>query len=515
MAFSGKKSGGKKKEIKKSGGKKRIEQYAHFGKFTLRAFPDGSGSPFFTGKLTEKEYFGAKHILDALSSTNEELLYRMGYGLSEAAAMVQLMTWLQDFIADVPKTGAVEFARMFEASKGRKALAAAEYLNMETDVARDTATAKEHVAALLDFFQTDPEKQMRTTRKVIMFSGRLYMAAIGAHKLFALANDPAKWAEKMGPAEEQPPEVKAWVRKPNDARKLAAALTASLRKHPKWTKQQKQLKKNCLSDSGEDSAEEALGSDADTSASESAGSGSSDSAAKKKKKSKKSVQKSAKKTKKRSSSSSASSSSAAKKGKKEKKPRKGKGKDARRPRGQDTPKPQKTAAFELSSDDGEDADAAAYVEWPQGRVQETAAQTATMEAAVGDSKISSLKALKDLIGGIPASVLALHGLENLPEQLGKRERAPKREQFVKVLAAVAGVCQAAETFYRDQQNAGALGGAAGGSSGPPAIPADAAKDQKGGEDDEKTAEAAKDKKGGEDDEKTVDGEDDDKEKTEG
>ena len=63
MAVGGNKFGNKgakagaKSGMKKDGGVKRLQQYRHFGKFILRAFPDNDGSVFYTGKKMEKIWF--------------------------------------------------------------------------------------------------------------------------------------------------------------------------------------------------------------------------------------------------------------------------------------------------------------------------------------------------------------------------------------------------------------------------------------------------------------------------
>ena len=102
LAIGGKKFGakgtkaGSKSGVKQDGGPKRLQQYHHFGKFASRLFPDNDGSVFYTGKKTEKEYLAPKHLVKTvLAPEMQAMMHHLGYGLSETAAMLDLIPWLQ------------------------------------------------------------------------------------------------------------------------------------------------------------------------------------------------------------------------------------------------------------------------------------------------------------------------------------------------------------------------------------------------------------------------------------
>ena len=251
------------------GGEPRIEQYHHWGKNTMRSFPESEGCPFWLPKgAAEKDLFDMEEMVNRMTHKDEELLYRVEYGISETAAMLDLLPWLRD---QWDNKALKDFHELF--SDQQDFLNAVSYLNTGTAVERDDDATEKHMAALIDFCQENAEKHARTTRKLSMFFCRGYLAVMGLHKMFAFCANPKAWAKRVERKKELPSSFKKWVRSPTDTEKMVQALADCMKLHPKFTKKVK--KSNTLSDSDDQkkarkrAKDDSDDSDSDSSAAES------------------------------------------------------------------------------------------------------------------------------------------------------------------------------------------------------------------------------------------------------
>ena len=198
---------------------------------------------FYTGKKSEKEYLAPKHLIKhVLTPDTEELMHRLGYGVSETAAMLDLIPWLQKSGGEKDSTAMLQlFADRDDMPK------AISYLNLGDENKCSSAASSEHLQTVVEFFGTDTAAKQRLTRKVMMWSARLFLASAAAHKFLALLTHNEMWADKVQDQSKQSAAVKAWLKKPANVEKLVAAMTAELNAHPKGGKAK--AKRNTLSNS--------------------------------------------------------------------------------------------------------------------------------------------------------------------------------------------------------------------------------------------------------------------------
>lgn len=223
-------------------GEPRIEQHLFWGKNTLRAFPGVDGCPFWLPKNTsEKELFDAKAMLERLTPKDEELLYRVEVGLSETAAMIDLIPWMR---SQWDNRVFDDFKKLFD--NADEFLTAASYLNTGNDHSRDDAATKKHLKNFFKFLD-DRSDGARVTRKLSMFYARGFLAVMGLHKMFAFNENRKAWARGIQRERSMKATFKDWKRAPQDSKKLVEALADCMRLHTNFAK--KSGKKNVLSDS--------------------------------------------------------------------------------------------------------------------------------------------------------------------------------------------------------------------------------------------------------------------------
>ena len=100
----------------------------------------------------------------------------------------------------------------------------------------------------------------------------------------------------------------------------------------------------------------------------------------------------------------------------------------------------------------------AFASWELGLIQACLAKASTMKEAMGDPKVTNLETMKDMLEDVPEEVLLAAGLANFKD-IAELTEMPDKDHVKMVVENIVGLCEEAEIFYADQQNA--LGNEAG------------------------------------------------------
>ena len=221
MAFRGKKT---TKPVDES--VKRVEPFLHFAKHSLAAYPR-AGCPFYLPKdQSEEEYLKATNVAKTRSSKNSELCHRLAYGLSmSSGSILSGAEMLNKLLPDkVKKVGMTDFHDMLASGDGPKFIKSCKYLNNEEDSAsHDNKKTHEAIESLVNFLDTDSGSKLAVAKRLAMTSARMYLAAMAFLELAALVKHKSTWASKVAPKEKQPAGVKAWLKSPDNVKKLIAS----------------------------------------------------------------------------------------------------------------------------------------------------------------------------------------------------------------------------------------------------------------------------------------------------
>ena len=470
-----------------------VPKFKYFAKAALAAYPDKDGNPIYLGDAADVQEFTSNGAVSRTrNKTNCEFLHRPGMAVnlnaSTFATGLRLTKRLPRKSVIRPDAKKVlkgwsaydQVLDLFDTDSGRAFAEAVAILNVGTTEHPAKTDVVDAVDKYVDFLTSD-DVQHGDAREAFghmaAHAASLYLLAMTFIETVDLFNHRKGFAKKMVDIQKQPRGVQRWAKSPEDLDRFKSALVESFMEKVKKNKTPKHKAGDNSSGTSDDSEKNDHADDA-TSSNDNVDSDQTSSTKEKRKKNKGGAMKN-KKTKKdkktKKAVESESESEDQPKKKKANKDMKTKKDDGRKRKDASDSEPEKppkknkldsnpkivlnSSSETESSDDGPvSKEEAAYASWARGSVQEVASIIATMDSAIGDSKTSSLKALRDLVGSVPAAVLAVHNLGNLADDLAKRDRAPRRAKFAEILRALQEVCDAVEAFYLQQQTA--LGGAA-------------------------------------------------------
>jgi uncharacterized membrane protein YgcG len=318
-----------------------IDQYAHFGKNVLRAFPDDQGVCFYLPRgMAEKKFWKLKSILSSRSATTSEGCHRLGFDLSMrcssieagivkftkytprvvniAKAMSKVEAKVGEGVAnicDTPewkalgdvaqiivdnndklvKSGAQGLHGILDSKHWKDFRMALDRLNTSNEGDRGDKQIAEAIDAYMKFNSKNVDDKVTVCRKLTQVFAPQYLMTTSLLEGLAFFSDLPSWAGKIQPIKEQPKAVQEWVRHPGRLTQLKKALVASFktkmsRETSKATRAQDVEDEEGSSDSSHKSGGSSSESSPDKSSSgggtKASGSSSSSSKKKKKKKSK-------------------------------------------------------------------------------------------------------------------------------------------------------------------------------------------------------------------------------------
>ena len=193
---------------------KRVDLHKFLAKWALRSYPDDRGRPLMLAAL---EDLSPEALQKSLDHDCCELLRRPGMRVNLACAAVDAASLFLPKLAEAV-SGALELF------SNEKLMVPVRYMNLAREGDRDQRQTKEQGAALLRQVSRLAQRKHEELGRLAEASAAVYLGALAALELGAVAGDLKGWGKAVPEADKQPKKVQEWINKPADEGRLLSAL---------------------------------------------------------------------------------------------------------------------------------------------------------------------------------------------------------------------------------------------------------------------------------------------------
>ena len=212
-------------------------------KWSIRPYLDKRGSPFF-GDITSNAFLSEKHMLEnVISGGSSEWCNRLGFALSLGGSTIQGGAKFVDQYC-APKDGEsaadtaarafksfglADLARILAEPDGAAYVRAMTFLNDDGDNDRSEKQVAAEVKRVLRFLRKDADTKAACYRRIVNMAAKLYVFGMELLAETYLVADVAAWQDKVRSTKvAQPPGVQRWLRSdPDEWSKVVDALVDS------------------------------------------------------------------------------------------------------------------------------------------------------------------------------------------------------------------------------------------------------------------------------------------------
>ncbi len=223
----------------------------HFGKRTIRAYADATGSCLYTdmpgeyrGGLADTDFVKARNLENHLSEWNSPVIKTPGVGIGEALAnflacagvLAEVRTeerrtgeqgTVSIPVSAFQKLGLQGLAEVFMSTEGIEMLRAAEALSTERASSLRRSEAETHAAAIVACFKTHKARIAFSAGRLAIASSRLYLGAMSALEVGTQVGNPKKWAEQVAETALKSKSLDAWKCNPKNDVALTKFIAAA------------------------------------------------------------------------------------------------------------------------------------------------------------------------------------------------------------------------------------------------------------------------------------------------
>ena len=172
------------------------------------------------GARDEHEFFAPEAVARTRTIANCEGMNRLGFYLSffagtASAGIDALGVFSTDNEASREMIGSDRLCEMFDGEGGQRFLEACEYLNVKKKLKRTAEETQAHLRHFFEFVGEGAESLHGEAVKLVGFSARLYLFAVGLIELFSLVSSVEHWADSV-PRATHPENVAQWKAEPHN-----------------------------------------------------------------------------------------------------------------------------------------------------------------------------------------------------------------------------------------------------------------------------------------------------------